>query len=1167
MKKHISLLLLCQSLLLATDVSGTISSDTTWTNVNNPYIVTNNITVDSGVTLTINPDVIIKFKSKTGMQINGILEVNATAGHEAYFTAYTDDSIGGDTNEDNTTTTPAADYWGGIKVIDNASANVRHAVIRYGGNYNPYHYMYSLLYKEGNNGTLTVSDTNVTDSSRSGIRLVNSKATNTFDQLFFARSNPCFQAENSTFDINGSSFSECTGNGAVYATNGSEGNVSNSLMADNTYGVYLANGSSADIHSNTLTGNSIYGLYLNNASLDTLLNGNTFDENAEPIRLSGNSIGQDTGTNIYSDVPKAFIDGTIDTNTTLRSTDLVYIGNNFTVNAGKKLTIGNDIIIKFKSKTGMQINGILEVNATAGHEAYFTAYTDDSIGGDTNEDNTTTTPAADYWGGIKVIDNASANVRHAVIRYGGNYNPYHYMYSLLYKEGNNGTLTVSDTNVTDSSRSGIRLVNSKATNTFDQLFFARSNPCFQAENSTFDINGSSFSECTGNGAVYATNGSEGNVSNSLMADSTYGVYLNTSDSNITNNTISKIQHNGVKVYKSLAAIRGNTIRQSAQEGIYLSGVESNGSMITNNTIYHNKVGIDIRDDIQLIIGGSLPMSNDIYLNTDFGIQNHSTSVTVNADYNWWGDEQGPYHDPQNLQGEGNTVSDNIVFEPYMMYSINRDDDNDTINNYADNCRIHFNPEQTDSDGDGIGDTCDPYPDDPNNDEDKDGIAKAADNCPATFNPPPFPPQFDIALSGSESGILFSSPTGILIEKEGRYTIVDSSNNRIVQYDTDTDYIGNWGSEGNLSGEFKEPEFLAIGLNNHIYVSDSGNKRIEIFDSNGSYLTSIEKDYTNAPLFERPRGIAIDTEGYIYAIDNNQTIKRFYPDGTLERVWGSEGNGNGEFMDAADIAVDNNRTIYITDAQLNRVQKFDRYGHYLGQWGEEGNQSGELQEPVGITVDMTQRVYISNSGNKRIDVFEKNGTILSSWEGDPVHEGSYGYPYGIATTVRNGAFIIGMVDSQKNQLLIYRSLQTDSDGDNIGDACDPDNNDGPLGDVDGDGILNKDDMYPNDGPLGDWDGDGIPNNVDPDDSDGFGPNDPRAHYEQGYRVEDGRISGTKEQDTQPYPDRECGYFGRSCIQGTQEDNNASFDSDIDPFLPDRPSGCDTDWVQGTGECLE
>ncbi len=63
-----------------------------------------------------------------------------------------------------------------------------------------------------------------------------------------------------------------------------------------------------------------------------------------------------------------------------------------------------------------------------------------------------------------------------------------------------------------------------------------------------------------------------------------------------------------------------------------------------------------------------------------------------------------------------------------------DADEDGICGDVDNCPSDSNPDQTDSDDDGMGDACDTCPNDPENDSDDDGVCGDIDNCPDTSNP-------------------------------------------------------------------------------------------------------------------------------------------------------------------------------------------------------------------------------------------------------------------------------------------------------------------------------------------------------------------------------------------------------------------------------------------------
>ncbi len=74
-----------------TDVSGSISADTTWDLEGSPYIVTGNVYVSNNATLTIAQGVQVKFDPGTSLQIGwgsiGKLVANGTEGNEILFTA------------------------------------------------------------------------------------------------------------------------------------------------------------------------------------------------------------------------------------------------------------------------------------------------------------------------------------------------------------------------------------------------------------------------------------------------------------------------------------------------------------------------------------------------------------------------------------------------------------------------------------------------------------------------------------------------------------------------------------------------------------------------------------------------------------------------------------------------------------------------------------------------------------------------------------------------------------------------------------------------------------------------------------------------------------------------------------------------------------------------
>lgn len=77
-------LVICEA---QTNVSGLINSNTTWTTTGSPYIVTGNVLVNTGITLTIEPGVSVKFNSGKALQIRGVLRAIGTTADKILFTS------------------------------------------------------------------------------------------------------------------------------------------------------------------------------------------------------------------------------------------------------------------------------------------------------------------------------------------------------------------------------------------------------------------------------------------------------------------------------------------------------------------------------------------------------------------------------------------------------------------------------------------------------------------------------------------------------------------------------------------------------------------------------------------------------------------------------------------------------------------------------------------------------------------------------------------------------------------------------------------------------------------------------------------------------------------------------------------------------------------------
>ena len=214
---------------------------------------------------------------------------------------------------------------------------------------------------------------------------------------------------------------------------------------------------------------------------------------------------------------------------------------------------------------------------------------------------------------------------------------------------------------------------------------------------------------------------------------------------------------------------------------------------------------------------------------------------------------------------------------------------------------------------------------------------------------------------------------------------------------------------------RSPVGIATDREGNVYVSDSSLQEILVYDSKGKFNHYLKKSRGHESYFASPRGIAVDTAAteHIYVCDTNRHMlivldKKGH---VLTRV-GTRGGGKGpgEFryptqvvafgdeiavLDSGNsrvqildsqghflsevrlayasnrtgLAMDNDKNLYLTDAELNRLQVFNGDGKLLYEFGEAGTTPGQFNGMSGIWVNSENCLYVVDTQNKRVQLFQ------------------------------------------------------------------------------------------------------------------------------------------------------------------------------------------------------
>jgi parallel beta-helix repeat protein len=435
------------------------------------------ITVQPSGILNILPATTLKMARYSRLVVDGELKALGSSTEPIYYTHWLDDTAGGDANRDGSNSSPGANWWQGIAVRDNGNASLDHCHIRYGG------YSSSPVLSKTGAGILTFNNGSCSFGFKDGLRLTDLSETAEITNSSFNQNGgngirvsnaPCIVSGNFFFtvDLQGNltvdsgveltvdpgvvvrvaRYALFTINGTLTSIGESENPVEfiGSQGSSNWWqGIKINDTASADFqfsrvaHAGYSSGAAIL---LNGSDGSVNLENNVIENNyGDGIRISGTYASFSSANNIFRNNGRGaniLIGATLDDTTSVfegNGSDIQLAGGTITrdttwnvspglslllagsvtVNSDTTLTIGPGTTIKVPRYSILTINGTLNCPGEAGAPIHFTHPSDDTVGGDSNQNGDQTGPATNWWQGIYVTSGASADLRHTTLKYGG----------------------------------------------------------------------------------------------------------------------------------------------------------------------------------------------------------------------------------------------------------------------------------------------------------------------------------------------------------------------------------------------------------------------------------------------------------------------------------------------------------------------------------------------------------------------------------------------------------------------------------------------------------------------------------------------------------------------------------------------------------------------------
>ena len=189
---------------------------------------------------------------------------------------------------------------------------------------------------------------------------------------------------------------------------------------------------------------------------------------------------------------------------------------------------------------------------------------------------------------------------------------------------------------------------------------------------------------------------------------------------------------------------------------------------------------------------------------------------------------------------------------------------------------------------------------------------------------PHPPATDPATVGNFTKLSKAGPehpVRLAVASDGTVFASDPRVGEVVGYRDGRKVVEMAGLDGPLG--------LAVS-GDSLFVGNSGRRDVEVYDLRTQRYVGVLGSGVGE--FTMPNAIAVASDGTTYVVDSREHVVKVYGrDRARSGTIGSQGTGNGKFQFPVAVAVDSRRVV-VGDQDNNRVQIFDRNGHWQRSLG-------------------------------------------------------------------------------------------------------------------------------------------------------------------------------------------------------------------------------------------